>query len=207
MSAAVKGIAVAVANVTVITATTPSRTRLLTEAIASVAAQSLPVAEHLIGVDLHRQGGAATKNGLIRRVETEWVQLLDDDDLLCRDHVQRLMQEAGPDVDVVYSYASGPGYSGWYNVPFSAEGLQKGNNISHNALVRKSLFDRIGYFGPEYGYDWTFWARAVVAGAKFVCIPEETWIYRISPDWSHESHENSGLSKTREIIHSIFTSK
>jgi hypothetical protein len=117
------------------------------------------------------------------------------------------MQEAGPDVDVIYSYASGPGYSGWYNVPFNPETLRQNCNISHNALVKKSLFDRIGYFGPEYGYDWTFWARAVVAGAKFVCIPEETWIYRISPEWSHESHENSGLDKTRRIISKIFTPK
>lgn len=187
-------------KVSVITATIPDRNDLLLQALDCVEAQTYPAAEHYVGIDIRREGGAAIKNGLIDMVETEWVQILDDDDILMPHHIERLMQEAADDVDVIYSYAKGENYSGWYNVPFNPDELFKNNNISHNALVRKSLFDRIGKFGPEYGYDWTFWCRAVAAGAKFVCVPEITWEYRLSQNWLHESHQNSGYAATKNLV-------
>jgi len=189
--------------VSVITATVPDRQHLLLEAIACVEAQTSPVAEHYIGIDTNRKGGAFIKNGLIDMVQTEWVQILDDDDILMPHHIERLLKEAVDGVDVVYSYAKGENYSGWYNVPFSPDKLFENNNISHNALVRKSLFDKIGKFGTEYGYDWTFWCRAVAAGATFVCIPEVTWEYRLSPNWIHESHQSYGYLVTKEMVRKI----
>ena len=192
-------------KVSVITATIPDRNDLLLQALNCVEAQTYPAAEHYVGIDIRREGGAAIKNGLIDMVETEWVQILDDDDILMPHHIGRLMREAADDVDVIYSYAQGENYSGWYNVPFNPDELFKNNNISHNAIVRKSLFDRIGKFGPEYGYDWTFWCRAVAAGAKFVCVPEITWEYRLSENWLHESREgqSAGYWATKKIVEGI----
>lgn len=187
-------------NVTVITATTPTRGFLLADAIASVAQQTEPVFEHLVSVDLHKGGGAATKNSLISRTRTSWIQILDDDDILMPHHIETLMPHAVDGVDVVYSYAHGENYSGWYNVPFNPKALFENNNISHNAIIRKSLFEKIGPFGPEYGYDWTFWARAIASGATFVCVPEVTWEYRLSPNWLHESHENAGYPETKRMV-------
>lgn len=192
-------------KVSVITASLPDRNKLLLQALNCVDAQTYPVAEHYVGIDIRREGGAAMKNSLIDMVETEWIQILDDDDILMPHHIGRLMREAADDVDVIYSYAQGENYSGWYNVPFNPDALFENCNISHNAIVRKSLFDRIGKFGTEYGYDWTFWCRAVAAGAKFVCVPEVTWEYRLSENWLHESREgqSAGYWATKEIVKGI----
>jgi glycosyltransferase involved in cell wall biosynthesis len=200
--AAVKGIAVGFADISVVTATIPSRTALLSQAIASVAEQTLQPLEHLIAVDLHRNGGGPTKNRLIESARGEWIAILDDDDILKSNHLEVLFNNAG-DADIVASYAEGPGYTRWYNVPFNPENLKHGNSVGHNALIRKDLFERIGMFGSEHGYDWTFWARAHAAGAKFSVVPIVTWVYRINNEWEHESKDTSGLAATQEMVRQI----
>jgi len=200
--AAVKGIAVGFADISVVTATIPSRTALLSQAIASVAEQTLQPLEHLIAVDLHRNGGGATKNRLIESAQGKWIAILDDDDILKSNHLEALFNNA-EGADIIASYAEGPGYSGWYNAPFNPERLRFGNTVGHNALIRKELFDRIGMFGSEHGYDWTFWARACAAGAKFNVIPVVTWVYRIDNAWGHESKEITGLPATQEMVRKI----
>lgn len=190
------------ADISVVTATIPSRTALLAQAITSVANQTLQPAEHLIAVDLHRNGGGATKNRLIQSARCEWIAILDDDDMLKANHLEVLLENSHG-ADIVASYAEGPGYTRWYNVPFDPENLKLGNNVGHNALIKKDLFDRIGMFGDEHGYDWTFWARAYAAGAKFVVVPTVTWVYRIDNSWDHESKDVSGLKATREMVRSI----
>lgn len=200
--AAVKGIAVGFADISVVTATIPSRTALLSQAIASVAEQTLQPLEHLIAVDLHRNGGGATKNRLIESARGKWIAILDDDDILKSNHLEVLFNNA-EGADIVSSYAEGPGYSGWYNGPFDPERLKFGNTVGHNALIRKELFDRIGMFGSEHGYDWTFWARALAAGAKFNVVPVVTWVYRIDNAWGHESKEIAGLPATQEMVRQI----
>jgi glycosyltransferase involved in cell wall biosynthesis len=158
--------------------------------------------EHLIAVDLHRNGGGATKNRLIESASGKWIAILDDDDILKSNHLEVLFSNA-EGADIVSSYAEGPGYSGWYNAPFDPERLKFGNTVGHNALIRKELFDRIGMFGSEHGYDWTFWARALAAGAKFNVVPVVTWVYRIDNAWGHESKEITGLPATQEMVRQI----
>jgi glycosyltransferase involved in cell wall biosynthesis len=189
-------------DVSVVTATIPSRTSLLAEAISSVAAQSVKPEDHLIAVDLHRQGGGPTKSQLIRSSKRKWISILDDDDLLKPNHLEVLVDNSDG-ADIVASYAEGPGYSRWYNAPFNIENLKVGNCVSHNALIRRELFDEVGMFGSEHGYDWAFWARAAAAGAKFVIVPTVTWVYRIDDAWDHESRDVSGLEATREMVRSI----
>jgi len=63
--AAVKGTAAVAADISVITATIPPRTALLSQAIVSVAEQTLQPIEHLIAVDLHRNGGGGKKKPFI----------------------------------------------------------------------------------------------------------------------------------------------
>ena len=190
------------AEITVITATMPHRAAMLKQAIESVAVQTLKPAEHLISVDIHRSGGHATKNRLITSATTEWIAILDDDDILKPNHLQALYDNRH-DADIIASYAEGPGYSGWYNNPFNPESLKHGNTVGHNALIRRSLFDSVGMFGPEHGYDWVFWARALAAGARFRVIPSVTWTYRIDDNWEHESKDRSGLDETRRMVRGI----
>ena len=87
------------ADVTVITPSMPSRERFLAEAMASVAAQTVPVA-HLIIVDEGRSV-AEKRNALVEAADTEWVAFLDDDDLLDPHHIETLL---GHDADVVIPY-------------------------------------------------------------------------------------------------------
>ena len=54
-------------------------------------------------------------------------------------------------------------------------------------MVRTELILDLGGFDNEKGYDWKFWVRALDVGAKFVSIPETTWVYRLNPEWIHES--------------------
>ncbi|MFN4143946.1 DUF6212 domain-containing protein [Aestuariivirga sp.] len=52
-----------------------------------------------------------------------------------------------------------------------------------NAMIRRTVFDRIGYQLEDYGYtaqDWEFFTRAVLAGLKLRVIPEPLYWYRSS---------------------------
>jgi glycosyltransferase involved in cell wall biosynthesis len=199
---AARGTAVALADITVITATMPNRAAMLKQAIESVASQTLKPLEHLVSVDIHRIGGHAIKNRLIESAKTEWIAILDDDDILKPNHLQALFDNSAG-ADIISSYADGPGYSGWYNRSFDPESLKHGCTVGHNALIRRSLFTRAGMFGPEHGYDWVFWAKALAAGAVFKVIPSVTWTYRIDDNWEHESKNTEGLEETRRIVRSI----
>ena len=47
-----------------------------------------------------------------------------------------------------------------------------------NAMIRREVFDKIGYQIEDYGYtaqDWEFFSRAVMSGLKFRIIPEPHW--------------------------------
>ncbi|TIX96595.1 MAG: glycosyltransferase, partial [Mesorhizobium sp.] len=54
-----------------------------------------------------------------------------------------------------------------------------------NAMVRRSVFSRIGFLVEEPGYavhDWEFFARASLAGLKIRPIPKPLYWYRSKPD-------------------------
>lgn len=53
--------------------------------------------------DFAHQGAGAVRNLLIAQVKTEWVSMLDDDDTVTDDYVQRLEEEgvAHPEADVI----------------------------------------------------------------------------------------------------------
>ena len=99
------------------------------------------------------------------------------------------MLEHTEGADVIYSYASVIGDPAFnlYNRPFDPDLLRTTSIVSHVAMVRTELLLDLGGFDNEKGYDWKFWIRALDAGAKFVSVPEVTWVYRLSPEWVHES--------------------
>jgi glycosyltransferase involved in cell wall biosynthesis len=175
-------------SVTVITATMPGREALLAESLASVTAQTAKPADHLVAIDYVQRGGARPKNLLASAVESEWTATLDDDDVLYPDHLERLLDEAGQ-ADVVYSWCDTSGPDPWeqYNQPFNPDLLRQLSIVSHNALIRTELVVDVGGWDEQKGYDWTFWHKCLVAGARFVCVPERTWLYRLDAGWWHES--------------------
>lgn len=167
--------------ISVITASLPSRAAMLAECVASIAAQTRPPIEHLVGVDHARRGSAATRNILLSASSGTRVAVLDDDDVAYPHHLERLAMSSA---DIVYSYCEVEGRSGWSpNEPFDAEALLTRNYIPATTLIRADLLRELGGWRASadsaHGWeDWDLWLRALAAGASFACVPETTWRYR-----------------------------
>jgi glycosyltransferase involved in cell wall biosynthesis len=71
----------------------------LQRAVDSVVKQ----APFLIGNDTKNEGAGVIRNRLIKEAQTEWVSMLDDDDTVTEDYVQRLLEEsqAHPEADLI----------------------------------------------------------------------------------------------------------
>lgn len=171
-----------VIDITVLTASVPQRAGMLTEAMASVAAQTLRPERHLIGVDHARRGGAETYNQLLQTVDTEWICCLDDDDLLDPDHLATLAAHTN-DHDVVYSYCRTIGGEfDWYNQPFDKDRLFTSSPVPITALCRSYLAKKVGGFPETWDYDRGLWQQVWAEGARFHTVERPTWTYRLHND-------------------------
>jgi hypothetical protein len=174
--------------ITVITPSLHERSTHLQRSLKSVANQTLMPQDHLILVDRQRIGGWRPLNVLAKAVETEWTQILTDDDYLEPHHFENLWPLCAG-ADIVYSSAIAIGkdpYTG-YDAPFDPEVLRRVSIVSHVALVRTSLIRELDGWKNEPGYDWTFWVRALDAGARFAKYNGSTWVYDLDGEISHES--------------------
>lgn len=192
-------------SIAVLTPSLPGRAYLLSEAMASVQAQSMTPTSHVVGIDYDRVGIGRMLNQLASSAEAEWLARLDDDDLFMPNHLEVLARGVD-DADVIYTWCEvkprsrdgvvppvpavlGP--AGWIpNQEFDANLLRERNYIPATTLIRRSLWREIGGWTlpgwgigdsprqPEFAEDWDFWLRALDAGARFRCIPEVTWTYR-----------------------------
>ena len=135
--------------------------------------------EHLILEDTQEEGPAVLRNRLARQSNTDWLLPLDDDDLLDHDFLAVLLPYI-QDADVVYGWCRVDGINWTPNRLFRASTLRKYNYIPVSALIRKSLFDKVGGFNPEARLeDWDLWLRCLDAGARFKCVDEVIWTYRV----------------------------
>lgn len=164
-----------------LTPTLPSREPLLAECRASVSAQTL-AHEHLVGVDVSREGPAVIRNRLAARTDADWLISLDDDDLVDERFLETLAPHCAG-ADVVYPWCRVQDHgelAPWTpNRLFRAETLLRFNFIPVTALIRHSLWDRVGGM-PErvQSEDWLFWLACLAEGARFKCVPETLWVYR-----------------------------
>lgn len=165
--------------ISVITASLPARGAMLAECMASVAAQTHRPLEHLVGVDHAGVGPAALRTRLLAAAGGEWVAIVDDDDLLYPQHLERLLA-ASAAADIVYPFCEVDGRDWSPNRAFDADALRAGNYIPITALIRTGLARSLGWREQAaHGWeDWDFWLRALDVGARFVCLPEVTWRYR-----------------------------
>ena len=167
--------------ITVITASLPTRAAMLAECMASITAQDLAPAAHLVGVDHARAGTSAVRNALVAATSTDWLAVLDDDDVALPCHLAAL---AGADADIVYSLPAVEGRAGWQPVgPFDPERLRRESYIPATALIRTQLVRDLGGWRnsadtPNGWEDWDLWLRALDAGARFAFVPLVTWRYR-----------------------------
>lgn len=166
----------------VVTPSLPQRTLFRAECVQSVWEQRLQPVAHLIHLDYAHAGPARALNALLpaaKATGAEWVAQLADDDLMLPSHLQTLVDHA-TDADIVYSYCRVEGRVWDPNALFDADRLRRENYIPATTLIRTSLCVELGWRADsEHGFeDWDFWLRALERGARFVCVPEVTWVYR-----------------------------
>jgi hypothetical protein len=178
------------ADLTVLTASVGARATKLEEAVASVADQTLPPRTHKIGLDLEREGAPTILNRLLGDVETEWVMVLDDDDVLLPNHIETVWEQRHR-ATVTYSYCENEGrVFPWYNEPFSPVHFLTRCTVAHTAMTRAATIRAVDGWRHVPGYDYDLWRRLFSAGATFRSIPEKTWVYRLNGNnqsWGEES--------------------
>lgn len=181
-------------SVAVITPAIPGRLHMLAECMASVRAQTHPVAEHLVAIDYAGLGVVENFNRAVAAARADWIIPLADDDVLETTFVERLVEAAGNDADVVYSFCRVESRDpvlaqqfvetlGINREPFDPVALRERNYVPSTALIHRELWlDLGGYRSSESGLeDWDFWVRALDAGAVFRLVPDALWVYR----WGH----------------------
>lgn len=189
-------------NITVVTPTIPTRAEQLGRAVNSVFAQTVKPAEHLIAVDVHREGAAVMLDRLIERAQTEWVAVLADDDEFLPNHLQVLSDLiTAEDADIAYSHfryshlQDAAHLERYRGQPFDHENPRQMTGVF---LGRRDLilevgghsqgFDPNSYerdeIGNRIGEDFVLVKRLAEANARFAVSGEVTWIY-------HTGHGNT----------------
>jgi glycosyltransferase involved in cell wall biosynthesis len=185
--------------ISVVLPTIPGREALLERAIASVRAQTLPVAA-LHVVDEPRPDPASyvceriarARNIGLNKVDTPWVAFLDDDNWWEPNHLASLYAHI-TEADVIYANST--------RVPMDVTDscfVQYNGPDPNAALVSVIIARNVGGFcetwipdDSEGGYhsaltghlyeDLDFWERCQQHGATFLQIPDETWNYEMGP--------------------------
>jgi glycosyltransferase involved in cell wall biosynthesis len=154
---------------------------MLAEACASVAAQTLQPAEHLIYVDYKHDGPATLINRMVAAAQTEWISILADDDLYDPEHLEALAARSVK-ADIVLSWCRIEGkQEKQHRGKFDPIDLLKKRDTGMRGcfMFRKSLWERVGGWQEDvYAEDWDFLARAYTKSARFVPVYRETWTYR-----------------------------
>lgn len=189
--------------ITVVTPTSGTRESMLTEAVASVQAQTLSPLEHIVvddgsysvppmtGVTVLRidaGGPGPARNAAIEQARGDVIALLDDDDLWHPHHLETVvgaMEATG--ADVVYADClvenRRDGY-GFDVLDFDGARLMERNFICLPAtVVRTAALRSVGGFPDEpRGQDWSLWKRMHLAGHRFHHVPDITVTYRFHSD-------------------------
>lgn len=186
-------------SVTVVIAHIPTRPAELQRAIASVLAQTHKPDAIVVSTDTTRSGSAITRNRGMHHVATNWIAFLDDDDEFLPNHLEVLLAAAlESGAGIVYSGCRVVDEAGnevprreeWgrFGEPFDADILRQRSYIPVTSLVSKYVANTTSFHTPpgsEYD-DWGFYLWALNRGAKFLHVPEVTWI------WHHHGANTSG---------------
>ena len=185
------------ADVTVCTATIPTRHDLLQRCIESVKNQTLQPVKHLIKLDEQRLGHSAMLDAMIEEATTKYVAILDDDDELLPNHIELLYKKIiETNADLVYPHFK---YS---NLPDGGhlerfKGKPWNNNNPHQVpitwLAKRKVILKVGGFsegfdifsyqidseGNRIGQDFHLIKKLAKANKYITNIPDVTWIYHV----------------------------
>jgi LmbE family N-acetylglucosaminyl deacetylase/glycosyltransferase involved in cell wall biosynthesis len=170
-----------------------------------------------------RRGRSAAANAGVKAARESLVTLLDDDDLLFPDHLDRLARahRAGPE-PIVYSDAVTVLYErrgeSWaarhrelqYSLDYDPDLLLLFNYIPiHTVLIPRGLWEKVGGFdeGLDYSEDWDMMIR-LSGETPFRHVRAVTCEYRVFErepnDPSHASAGSSAFQKARETIYARY---
>ena len=186
-------------DLTVITATIPGREVSLGQTLESVYQQNPEVEAHLVMAQSITDGlaqphhASIMQNYLLPAVRTTWVMRLADDDRLLPHFTQTIMRDEILDgYDVIYSWDANHNRPRVDCTEWShdhlCETLAVANFIEGSGVViRTEKVQRHrwpenwvdGHFADMFANadDWGLWLRLARGGARFRCVPEETWVY------------------------------
>ena len=172
-------------GITVVIPSIPPRRQVLVErALCSVQAQTLLPDDIVVCFDHDKEGAGPTRTRGLRKVTTEWVAFMDDDDELLPHHLSTLLGhalETGADVVWPWYEVAPPGNSDPFPPHFF--GLQWNPAGPHSfpitTLVRTDVCAGVDFAPPASATcaneDWTFWLALNERGAKFSHVAERTW--------------------------------
>ena len=186
-----------IADVTVCTATIPTRIELLKRAVKSVETQTLKVKEHLIQLDDKKEGHALVLDNLVKNAKTKYVAILDDDDELLPNHIELLYNKiVQTDADLVYPHFKYSNLSdGGHLEKF--RGKPWDNNYPHQVPItwiakREVVLEVDGFSGGfdifsmevdnegnRIGQDFHLIKKLAAANKYITNIPDVTWIYHV----------------------------
>lgn len=210
-------------DVTVVIPTIKGREELLLRAIASVELQQVAPAKVVVHCDYERRGAHWARNEALKKVETDWVAWLDDDDEFLPNHIRVLVRGANKSkADLIFSYAefvngrdplaciqNNKLVPEPINVPFGPEQEYwiriHGNFIPVTYLVRTQAVRKVGGFPAPYTFsamqsrdceDFGLLLKLLDAGYKFyhVC-GVRTWRYH----YHGENVGGRGLDRMHEL--------
>ena len=143
-----------IADVTVCTATIPTRVDLLERASKSVQNQTLKVKDHSIKLDLEKLGQPLILDEIIKEAKTKYVAILDDDDELLPNHIKLLYKKiVETEADLVfphfkYSNLSDAGHLEKFR------GLPWDNNNPHQVpitwIAKRETILEVGGFSGDF---------------------------------------------------------
>lgn len=139
---------------------------------------------HIRVLHQENQGLGMARNNGIKQLTGDLVLILDSDDLIAPDTLEKMEAtlEANPDASWVYTQIES--FGAWQDivaVPRWNPYLQLDTNYCVvMSLVRRSVYSELGLFYPKMlGYeDWSFWLSCIEAGLKGVVIDEPLFKYR-----------------------------
>lgn len=198
-------------GITVCVPTIPPRAAMYERALASIvtAAKSMPSGvpvQVAATVDVDKLGAAATRQGCLELVTTEWVAFVDDDDTIDPCHLRELYLAAREhNADYLWSRfriglpfgQTRPGPSPLGPGSFDQWSDEQPAQTTITTLVRTELALDAGGFTPpptdheidgqRAGEDWLFTLACRDVGGVFRHVPKVTWT------WNHHASNTSGL--------------
>jgi glycosyltransferase involved in cell wall biosynthesis len=190
-------VGIEIADVTVCTATIPTRVDLLKRASKSVQNQTLKVKDHLIKLDSEKLGQPLVLDQIIKEAKTKYVAILDDDDELLPNHIELLYKKiVETEADLVfphfkYSNLSDAGHLEKF------KGLPWDNNNPHQVpitwIAKRETILEVGGFSGDFdvlsyevdnqgnriGNDFNLIKKLAQANKHITNISEITWIYHV----------------------------